>query len=81
MEETGLIDLRFIRLPQKVFNKGYLPKSYMKNAKNGFEGIFKELIQVDEKGIVSLEKRCAVAGFRWKSLSRWLLTSITLVKK
>ncbi|MGV0847849.1 glycoside hydrolase family 88/105 protein [Empedobacter falsenii] len=60
LEATGTS--MYVYTLAKGVNKGYLPKSYMKNAKNGFDGILKEFIQVDEKGIVSLEKCCAVAG-------------------
>lgn len=46
----------------KSVNQGYLPQSYKKAAKKGYDGIIKNLITVDENGAVSLNKCCAVAG-------------------
>ncbi|MGG5485536.1 glycoside hydrolase family 88/105 protein [Gaetbulibacter sp. PBL-D1] len=46
----------------KGANKGYLPKSYLNVAKKGYKGLIDNLISVDEKGIVSLNKCCGVAG-------------------
>ena len=50
----------------KSVNKGYLPKSYKKAAKKGYDGIIKNLITVDENGVVNLNKCCAVAGLGGK---------------
>ena len=52
----------FVYTLAKGVNKGYLPKKYMDSAKKGYEGILKEFIQVDENGIVSIEKNCSVGG-------------------
>lgn len=60
LEATG--STMFVYTLAKGVNKGYLPKKYMKDAKKGYNGILKEFIKVDEKGIVSLEKCCSVAG-------------------
>lgn len=60
LEATG--STMFVYTLAKGVNKGYLPKKYLKDAKKGYDGILKEFIKVDEKGIVSLEKCCSVAG-------------------
>lgn len=38
----------------KGVNKGYLPKSFKKNANQAFDGLIKELVKVDESGEVHL---------------------------
>ncbi|KMQ68603.1 glycosyl hydrolase family 88 [Chryseobacterium sp. FH2] len=50
----------------KSVNNGYLPKSYKTYAKKGYDGIIKNLISVDENGVVNLNKCCAVAGLGGK---------------
>lgn len=50
----------------KSVNNGYLPKSYKTYAKKGYDGIIKNLITVDENGVVNLNKCCAVAGLGGK---------------
>ncbi|MEJ5048727.1 glycoside hydrolase family 88 protein [Chryseobacterium culicis] len=60
LEATG--SSMFVYTMIKSVNKGYLPQSYKASAKKGYEGIIKNLITVDENGIVSLNKCCAVAG-------------------
>lgn len=50
----------------KSVNNGYLPKSYKSYAKKGYDGIIKNLITVDENGVVNLNKCCAVAGLGGK---------------
>ncbi|MFS4470065.1 glycoside hydrolase family 88/105 protein [Chryseobacterium sp. T20] len=60
LEATG--SSMFVYTMIKSVNKGYLPQSYKAYAKKGYEGIIKNLITVDENGIVSLNKCCAVAG-------------------
>lgn len=50
----------------KSVNNGYLPKSYKAAAKKGYDGIIKNLISVDENGVVNLNKCCAVAGLGGK---------------
>lgn len=50
----------------KSVNNGYLPKSYKAAAKKGYDGIIKNLITVDENGVVNLNKCCAVAGLGGK---------------
>ena len=52
----------FVYTLAKAANKGYIDKKYMQNALKGYNGILKEFIKVDEKGIVSLEKCCSVGG-------------------
>ncbi|MGH1517602.1 glycoside hydrolase family 88/105 protein [Chryseobacterium sp. JK1] len=60
LEATG--SSMFVYTMIKSVNKGYLPKSYKAYAKKGYDGIIKNLITVDENGVVSLNKCCAVAG-------------------
>ncbi|KDN53663.1 glycoside hydrolase family 88/105 protein [Flavobacterium seoulense] len=50
----------------KSVNEGYLPKSYKKAAQKGYDGIIKNLISVEENGVVNLNKCCAVAGLGGK---------------
>jgi len=50
----------------KSVNKGYLPQSYKVYAKKGYDGIIKNLITIDENGVVNLNKCCAVAGLGGK---------------
>lgn len=60
LEATG--SSMFVYTIIKSVNKGYLPKSYKTYAKKGYDGIIDNLITVDENGLVSLNKCCAVAG-------------------
>ncbi|WP_394667010.1 glycoside hydrolase family 105 protein [uncultured Chryseobacterium sp.] len=56
----------FVYTIMKSVNNGYLPKSYKTYAKKGYDGIIKNLITVDENGVVNLNKCCAVAGLGGK---------------
>ncbi len=56
----------FVYTMIKSVNNGYLPKSYRAAAKKGYDGIIKNLISVDENGVVNLNKCCAVAGLGGK---------------
>lgn len=56
----------FVYVMIKSVNEGYLPKSYKKAAKKGYDGIIKNLISVEANGIVNLNKCCAVAGLGGK---------------
>ncbi|MEC3875444.1 glycoside hydrolase family 88/105 protein [Chryseobacterium salviniae] len=56
----------FVYMMIKSVNKGYLPQSYKKYAQKGYNGIIKNLITVDENGVVNLNKCCAVAGLGGK---------------
>lgn len=60
LEATG--SSMFVYVMMKSVNKGYLPTSYKAYAKKGYDGIIKNLISVDENGIVNLNQCCAVAG-------------------
>ena len=42
--------------------QGYLPADYLAVARQGYEGIVRDLITVDSQGLVTLERVCAVAG-------------------
>jgi unsaturated rhamnogalacturonyl hydrolase len=46
----------------KASNKGYIDKKYVSSAKKGFEGVVKQFIKTDEKGLSSITQVCAVAG-------------------
>lgn len=43
-------------------HKGYLDKKYLQIASNAFDGIIKELITVDEKGLVTMHNICGGCG-------------------
>lgn len=60
LEATGSAMFTYTLI--KAVNKGYIPKTYLKPAEKGYQGILNEFIKVDENGIVNLEKCCAVAG-------------------
>lgn len=64
LEATG--SSMFVYTIMKSVNNGYLPKSYKVAAKKGYDGIIKNLITVDENGVVNLNKCCAVAGLGGK---------------
>lgn len=51
----------------KAVRKGYIPASYFAVARKGYEGILNEFIKVDENGLVSITKACAVAGLGGKN--------------
>ncbi|MDV7698950.1 glycoside hydrolase family 88 protein [Chryseobacterium soli] len=60
LEATG--SSMFVYTIIKSVNNGYLPACYTTYAKRGYDGIISHLITVDENGVVSLNKCCAVAG-------------------
>lgn len=64
--EEATASAMFVYMMIKSVNKGYLPKSYKAAAKKGYDGIIKDLITVDENGVVNLNKCCAVAGLGGK---------------
>lgn len=51
----------------KGVRKGYLDKSYLEVAVKGYEGFLKEFVQVDENGLVTITRACAVAGLGGKN--------------
>lgn len=51
----------------KAVRKGYVDKSYLKVALKGYQGILDHFIEVDERGVVSITKACAVAGLGGKN--------------
>lgn len=51
----------------KAVRKGYIPSSYFTVARKGYEGILNEFIKVDDNGLVSITKACAVAGLGGKN--------------
>jgi unsaturated rhamnogalacturonyl hydrolase len=52
----------FVYTLAKGVRKGYLPGSYLQNAKKGFDGIVKEFISVEANGQVNLKGTVAVSG-------------------
>lgn len=46
----------------KAVRKGYIDKSYLQVAEKGYKGILRDFIEVDDKGLVSITRACAVAG-------------------
>jgi unsaturated rhamnogalacturonyl hydrolase len=46
----------------KAARKGYLPPEWLGVARSAYQGILRELISVDDRGLVTLERVCAVAG-------------------
>lgn len=64
--EEATASAMFVYTIIKSVNNGYLPKSYKAYAKKGYDGIIKNLITVDENGVVNLNKCCAVAGLGGK---------------
>jgi unsaturated rhamnogalacturonyl hydrolase len=46
----------------KAVRKGYLPADQLAIARSGYQGILRDLITVDQQGLVTLERVCAVAG-------------------
>jgi unsaturated rhamnogalacturonyl hydrolase len=46
----------------KAVRKGYIDKKYLNNATKAYEGLIKNFIVVDEKGLVNLTRVCGVAG-------------------
>ncbi|MNK79418.1 Unsaturated rhamnogalacturonyl hydrolase YteR [compost metagenome] len=64
--EEATASAMFVYTMIKSVNNGYLPKSYKAYAKKGYDGIIKDLITVDENGVVNLNKCCAVAGLGGK---------------
>lgn len=60
LEATGTS--MFVYTLAKAVNKGYLPKSYLEIANKGFDALIKNLVTVEENGLVNLNKCCGVAG-------------------
>ena len=57
----------FVYTLLKAVRNGYIDPSYKDVAEKGYRGILKEFVKVDENGIVSIEKCCAVAGLGGKN--------------
>ena len=60
----------FVYTLLKALRKGYICPSYMEVAKKGYEGLLTQFIEVDNKGVVSITKGCAVAGLGGKPVYR-----------
>jgi len=50
----------------KAVRNGYIPASYSKNAKKGYDGIIKEFIEVDTNGQTNLKGTVSVSGLGGK---------------
>lgn len=50
----------------KAVRKGYIPESFLKQAKKGYEGIIKEFIEVDASGQTNLNGTVTVSGLGGK---------------
>jgi unsaturated rhamnogalacturonyl hydrolase len=46
----------------KAVRKGYIDKKYLKTATQAYEGLIKNFIVIDNKGLVNLTRVCGVAG-------------------
>jgi beta-galactosidase len=60
LEESG--SAMFAYSFAKGAKKGYLPASYLDEAKKTYQGIVDNMINTDEKGLVNIEQICAGAG-------------------
>ncbi|PCJ93354.1 MAG: glycosyl hydrolase family 88 [Flavobacteriaceae bacterium] len=60
LEATGTS--MFTYMLAKGANKGYLDQEYMEYAEKAYAGILKTFITVEDNGVVSLNRCCAVAG-------------------
>lgn len=52
----------FVYTIAKAVNNGWISSKHLSVARNGFEGITRHLVRVDDDGEVHLEKCCSVAG-------------------
>lgn len=53
----------FVYALAKAVNKGYLPREkYLPAVRRGFDGLLRQFIRTDAKGMVSLTRCCEVAG-------------------
>ena len=52
----------FVYALGKAARNHYIDDSYMNVAKSGFDGIQKQFVEVDDKGLVNLKDTCLVAG-------------------
>lgn len=46
----------------KAVRKGYLAAEWLAVARAGYDGMLRELVRIDGRGLVTLERSCAVAG-------------------
>tara|TARA_R110002051_G_scaffold229291_1_gene291290 strand:- start:16811 stop:18016 length:1206 start_codon:yes stop_codon:yes gene_type:complete len=60
LEATG--SSMFTYTLAKGVNKGYLPEKYLDVANKAYEALIKNLITVEDNGVINLNKCCAVAG-------------------
>lgn len=61
------VSTMFVYTLFKAVRMGYIDKSYLKVAEKGYKGILKNFIEVDDKGLVTITKACAVAGLGGKN--------------
>ena len=60
-EEATVSSMLTYALAHSV-NQGYLPESYLAMAQQAYQGILTHLVEIDDDGVMSLQKCCAVAG-------------------
>ncbi|MDP4819382.1 MAG: glycoside hydrolase family 88 protein [Saprospiraceae bacterium] len=56
----------FVYTMVKGYNQGYLPESYLEQARKSYRGLIDNLVEVEENGEVHIHKCCAVAGLGGK---------------
>ncbi len=64
--EEASVACMFAYALSRGVNQGYLEEKYMDIAKKAFQGILDHLVTIDELGIMSLTRCCAVAGLGGK---------------
>jgi len=60
LESSVSVMLTFALL--KSTRLGYIDPKYRANARRAYDGILRQFIEVDDKGLVNINKACAVAG-------------------
>ena len=61
------VSCMFVYALYKGMRLGVIPKDYMNTAEKGYSGILANFIEVDDKGVISLTRTCAVAGLGGKN--------------
>lgn len=60
------VSTMFVYTLFKAVRMGYIDKAYLKVAEKGYKGILNQFIEVDDQGLVTITKACAVAGLGGK---------------
>lgn len=61
------VSTMFVYALYKAVRMEYIDKSYLAVAEKGYKGIMDNFIEVDDKGLVTITKACAVAGLGGKN--------------